>query len=208
VLEPGDAPLTPEEPATPSATVAGRADASLQREVSQATLGAGQAAPFVYDRGVAAIVDATVGATRRTFFDTRPDWMTAVRREEARTLRYDRPVSVILLEIADEPPGPHLDAIAGDLAEVIRTDSRSTDRAVRYSARSFRILMPETGEESARVAAARFERTFASTASGRRGDRLGIEVATSSKACSLVDALVAAEERLGGTGPGRDLDPV
>ena len=139
---------------------------------------------------------AAVGARRTFFLETRPDWLTAVRREDARTVRYDRPVSVVLLELTSEAPGPHLEATAGDLAEVIQRQSRSTDRAVRFSARGFRILMPETSEASARIVAARLQRTFASTPAGRRGDGLSVEVATSSRVRSLVDALTAAEERL------------
>jgi len=169
--------------------------------------------PFVYDpaadtfrdNGNGSIRDGSEGAaigTRRTFFlETRPDWLTAVRREDARTVRYDRPVSVVLLELTREAPGPHLEATAGDLAEVIERQSRSTDRAVRFSARGFRILMPETSEESARVVAARLQRTFASTQAGTGGDGLNVEVATSSRVRSLVDALSAAEERLVKAGP-------
>ena len=56
--------------------------------------------------------------------------------------------------------------------------------------------MPETSETSARTVAARLQRTFASTPAGRRGDGLSVEVATSSRVRSLVDALSAAEERL------------
>ena len=215
MLDPGDAPLTPEEPATPSASGSGRADGSLQPTAHRLAGGAGRSSPFLYDADADALRDGGTGsihdgaeaaaiAARRTFFlETRPDWLTAVRREDARTIRYDRPVSVVLLELTGEAPGPQLEAIAGDLAEVIRSQSRSTDRAVRFSATGFRILMPETSEASARVVAARLQRTFASTPAGRRGDGLNVEVATSSRVRSLVDALAAAEERLVKAGPRR-----
>jgi hypothetical protein len=63
--------------------------------------------------------------------------------------------------------------------------------------------MPETSEQSARIAVARLQKAFASTPSGRRGDALGFEVVTSSEARSLVEALDAAEERLRTTGRRR-----
>ena len=120
----------------------------------------------------------------------------ALRREDARNVRYDRPVSVVLLDLTGGKPVAHLDVIAGDVADVIRTQARSTDRAVRFLAGSFRILMPETTEQAAKVAAARLQRSFASTPSGGRGEPLHIAVVTSSRGRSLFDVLAAAEERL------------
>ncbi len=145
----------------------------------------------------AAAGDAPSMQVPRPFsLDTRPDWMLAVRREDARNVRYGRPVSVVILELTSEETGRALDVVAGDVADVIREQSRSTDRAVRLSAGSFRILMPETGATSARVAADRLERTYESTASGERGETLRVAVVSSSRARSLPEALADAEERL------------
>ena len=106
--------------------------------------------------------------------------MNAVRREDARHVRYGRPVSVVLLELTREATGLALDAIASDVADVICGEARSTDRAVRLTAGSFRILMPETAEHAARAAAGRLERTYEATPSGDSGERLRIAVATCS----------------------------
>jgi GGDEF domain-containing protein len=129
--------------------------------------------------------------------------MNAVRREEARHVRYGRPVSVVLLELTRDASGPALDAIASDVADVICGEARSTDRAVRLTAGSFRILMPETSEHAARAAAGRLERTYGSTASGDNGDILRIAVATCSRSRSLIEAVEDAEERLGIVDPRR-----
>jgi GGDEF domain-containing protein len=123
--------------------------------------------------------------------------MNAVRREDARHVRYGRPVSVVLLELTRDATGLALDAIASDVADVICGQARSTDRAVRLTAGSFRILMPETGEDAAKAAAGRLERTYGSTPSGDNGEILRIEVATCSRSRSLIEALEDAEERLG-----------
>ena len=62
---------------------------------------------------------------RRPFsLDTRPDWMNAVRREDARHVRYGRPVSVVLLELTRDATGLALDAIASDVADVICGQAR------------------------------------------------------------------------------------
>ena len=53
---------------------------------------------------------AAVGARRTFFLETRPDWLTAVRREDARTVRYNRPVSVVLLERRDARTAPRGDS--------------------------------------------------------------------------------------------------
>ena len=123
--------------------------------------------------------------------------MNAVRREDARHVRYGRPVSVVLLELTREATGLALDAIASDVADVICGEARSTDRAVRLTAGSFRILMPETAEHAARAAAGRLERMYEATPSGDSGERLRIAVATCSGSRSLIEALEDAEERLG-----------
>jgi GGDEF domain-containing protein len=129
--------------------------------------------------------------------DTRTDWTTAVRLEDARHARYGRPASVLLIELGDGVGGPALDRFAMAVADLIRAHARETDRAVRLAQGSFRVLMPETGGRAARVAADRVERAFRETAAGRTaGQRLIIEIATPSRARSLRDALAEAEAKL------------
>jgi len=133
--------------------------------------------------------------------DTRTDWTTAVRLEDARHARYGRPASVLLIELGGNVGGPALDRLAQAVADLIRAHARETDRAVRLGQGSFRVLMPETGGRAARVAADRVERAFRETPAGRTaGQRLTIEVATPSPARSLRDALAEAEAKLAGSG--------
>lgn len=136
--------------------------------------------------------------------DTRQDWTAAVGRESARHARYGRPVTVILLELIGPRDSRAVDRTARALADVIRAQGRETDRAVRFEALGFRLLLPETGGRAARPLADRLERGFLTTLDGRSdGVRLCIEVATPQRLGSLEDALVEAEARLAArTRPG------
>lgn len=125
--------------------------------------------------------------------------MAAFLHEASRHARYGRPASVLLLELARRPDGPSLDRVAHALAELIRTDARETDRAVRTGPSSFRLLMPETGARAARQAGARLERAYQlASAGGPDRPDLRIEVAAPSRGGSLEDALAEAERRLAG----------
>jgi len=137
--------------------------------------------------------------------DTRTDWTTAIRHEDARHARYGRPASVLLIELGGSVGGPALDRFALAVADLIRSHARETDRAVRLAQGSFRVLMPETGGRAARAAADRVERAFRETPAGRTaGQVLTIEVASPSRARSLRDSLAEAEAKLVGTGAQRD----
>jgi hypothetical protein len=208
VLDPTDPPATPATPATPplpgpggtnrSAPPDGFGDAPTSVGV-ELTVDHGAAAPEREpDDGTGRVpTGSSAAGTRRPFMlDTRPDWTIAVRHEDARHVRYGRPVSVLLLELTGEADGEALDRIAHGLADLIRDQARATDRAVRFAAGSFRILMPETGERPARAAAARLAQAYRAAAPGRSGEELRIEVATPAQARSLQDALADAEAQL------------
>ena len=62
---------------------------------------------------------------------------------------------MLLIELHGVPPPDSVDPIARAIADAIRVEARETDRAVRYGARSFRMLLPETGERAARAVADR-----------------------------------------------------
>ena len=129
--------------------------------------------------------------------DTRPDWMTALRREDARQARYGRPTSVLLIEVAGRPDESALDGIARDVVGVIRVEARETDHAVRIGPTSFRLLLPETGDPAARTLAERLQRGFRLTQEHQSYHaELSIEIATVSRAGSLADAMVDAERRM------------
>jgi GGDEF domain-containing protein len=129
--------------------------------------------------------------------DTRPDWLAAVRHEGARLARYGRPASVLLIELRNGSPAPSIDPLARAVADAIRAEARETDRAVRFGAHSFRMLLPETGDLAARAVADRLDRTFGATAEARtHGATLSIDVASPGRNASLEDALAEAERRL------------
>src|SRR4029078_7610787 len=90
--------------------------------------------------------------------DTRPDWMTAFRHEAARHARYGRPASILLIELSGHAPVAVSDRVARVVGDTIRAEARETDRAVRMGARSFRVLLPETGGRAARTLVERLPR--------------------------------------------------
>jgi hypothetical protein len=129
--------------------------------------------------------------------DTRPDWMAALRLEDARHVRYGRPVSVLLIELRQGAHGSAVDRIARRLGDVIRAEARETDRAVRTGALTFRVLLPETGGRAARSLAERLDRGFRAGADGLAGPvELCVEVATALRTGTLDEAIAEAESRL------------
>lgn len=130
--------------------------------------------------------------------DTRLDWTAALVHESSRHARYGRPASVLLIELDGGPSGAALDRVARGLADLIRSEARETDRAVRVGAASFRMLLPETNARSARHVLARLDRAFHLARAGRPDPaEMRIEVAAPARGGSLEDALVDAERRLG-----------
>jgi hypothetical protein len=146
-----------------------------------------------------------VGRERRPLvLDTRLDWATALRYEAARHARYGRAASVLLLALTGHPPEPAVERIARTIADVIRSEARETDRAVRTGQLSFRLLLPETGGRAARSLAERLERAYLAVPDGRvDGVALEVEVATAPRNGRLEDALAEAEGRIAArTEPG------
>jgi GGDEF domain-containing protein len=141
---------------------------------------------------------ATTGGSRpANELDTRADWTAAFRHEASRHARYGRPASVLLLEIGRTPDTRSSDAVAHELADLIRTQARASDRAVRLGPSSFRLLMPETNGRAARTLGDRLENAFRAAGAGsnhRPGLRYGVAAPT--RGGSLEDALVEAERRL------------
>ena len=129
--------------------------------------------------------------------DTRADWTAAFRHEASRHARYGRPASVLLLEIGRTPDTRSADAVAHELADLIRADARASDRAVRTGPSSFRLLMPETGIRGARQVGARLEAAF-HAAGGPSNQRPGLrfDVAAPKRDGTLEAALAEAERRV------------
>lgn len=129
--------------------------------------------------------------------DTRADWTAAFRHEASRHTRYGRPASVLLLEIGRTPDSRSRDEVAHELADLIKEQARSSDRAVRLGPSSFRVLMPETSARAARHLADRLETAFHAAGTGSN-HRPGLRyvVAAPTRGGSLGDALVEAERRV------------
>jgi GGDEF domain-containing protein len=140
------------------------------------------------------------GRERRPLvLDTRQDWNTALRYEAARHARYGRPTSVLLLGLAGHPPEPAVERLARTIGDVIRSEARETDRAVRTGRLTFRLLLPETGGRAARSLADRLERAYGAAPDGRAdGVALVVEAATAPRNGRLEDALTEAETRFDG----------
>ncbi|HEX6868661.1 MAG TPA: hypothetical protein VF119_07635 [Candidatus Limnocylindrales bacterium] len=143
---------------------------------------------------------ATEARVRRPIeLDTRPDWMTAFRHEAARHARYGRPASILLIELSGHAPVAVSDRVARVVGDTIRAEARETDRAVRMGARSFRVLLPETGGRAARTLVERLGTAFQASAGGQaEGIDLRIEVATASRTGTLEQALADGEARIDG----------
>jgi hypothetical protein len=131
--------------------------------------------------------------------DTRTDWTAAFHQEASRHARYGRPASVVLLQLVCRPEGRSLDRAARALADLIRAEARTTDRAVRMGPATFRLLLPETNARAARYAGSRLERGLLAAYAGRAdAPELRVEVAAPTRGGSLEEALLEAERRLTG----------
>ena len=129
--------------------------------------------------------------------DTRADWKAAFRHEAARHSRYGRPASVLLLEIGRTPDARSRDAVAHELADLIRAQVRSSARADRLGQSSFRLLMPETSARAARHLGDRLESAFRAAGNGsNHRPGLRYDVAAPTHGGSLEDALGEAERRV------------
>jgi hypothetical protein len=136
-------------------------------------------------------------ARRPVELDTRADWTAALRHEAARHARYGRPASILLIELDCGPVSAPVDRIARAVAGAIRAEARETDRAVRLGARSFRLLLPETGDRAARIVADRLDRAYLDSPDAKSlGAGLTIDIATPTRHGTLEDALADAERRL------------
>lgn len=140
---------------------------------------------------------ASTRVRRPVELDTRPDWMAAVRHETARHERYGRPASILLIGLPQAGHDDGLDRLAHAVGDAIRAEARETDRAVRYDATTFRVLLPETGDRAARAVADRLDRAFQASADAKSltGD-LVIDVVCPTRYGTLEDALADAERRV------------
>jgi hypothetical protein len=129
--------------------------------------------------------------------DTRADWNVALRNEEARMLRYGRPVAVLIVEI--KPVSPRqLDRIAQLVGTIVRREARETDRIARMGPGRFHVLLPETHEPEAMALGERIQRACAEVAATRATGGATVRTAAAGPIAgqTLVDAVRVAEARL------------
>lgn len=85
--------------------------------------------------------------------ENRLAWTEALRRENARALRYRRPTAVMVIagRPAADTPAAHewLGRVAGPIAHALRRGIRETDLVTRSSSAGFQVLLPETTEDEA-----------------------------------------------------------
>lgn len=80
---------------------------------------------------------------RRIPLDTRPDWDAALRHEEARSARYGRPASVLVVRLRMASPNA-VERYAVRVGAIVRECARETDRVTRAAPDRFHVLLPET----------------------------------------------------------------
>ena len=126
--------------------------------------------------------------------------------ELARAERYDRPLSLILLDIDhfksfNDALGHQAgDALLGQMGVVLRNSLRNVDKPARYGGEEFVIICPETGPDEARLIAERIRRNVADTPfalleKGSEDSKRGAARVTVSLGCATYpgDALAARD---------------
>ena len=127
--------------------------------------------------------------------DTRADWDTALRHEDARLARYGRPATILVIRLV-LPTAAVADRIAGRVGAIVREHIRETDRVTRTSPNQFHVLLPETEEPEGDILAERIRDACAEQIVLRSGRGLEIRAAAVSPGSgeTLRDALRVALE--------------
>ncbi|MCC6676470.1 MAG: diguanylate cyclase [Phycisphaerales bacterium] len=116
-------------------------------------------------------IDGLTGLWNRAYFDSR--W----KEEFSRAVRYDRPVSLSLLDIDhfksvnDTYGHPAGDAVLQAFCKVLLRESRHTDIACRYGGEEFALIMPDTAPADAAGVCDRIRAAVAALVWSRHPDR-------------------------------------
>lgn len=127
--------------------------------------------------------------------DTRADWDQALRHEDARIARYDRPAAVMVVRVRVPLNGTE-DRYAGRVGAILRDLARETDRVTRVSTDRFHVLLPETAYGDAEVLAERVRAACTAVLPDQPGFALEVLVASPTRGKSLQEALCEAMTRL------------
>jgi GGDEF domain-containing protein len=129
--------------------------------------------------------------------DTRTDWNAALQREDARTTRYGRPVTVVVVDFIGPAEPTEVDRIAAPVGDAIRNEARETDRCARVGPSRFHLLLPETPQAEAAHFADRLQAACVERLVDQATDvTVRITAVSPVLGQSLADALVLAETRL------------
>jgi diguanylate cyclase (GGDEF)-like protein len=138
--------------------------------------------------------------------DTRITWHEALRHESARSERYRRPASVIVIGAEFRPGLDHadvsVDRLVRAIAHVLSRSSRETDHVLRAGEARFMVLLPETAEHDAAQYA---ERVVEDCNVWLTATQTPVYFRVSVAAASADETLAAAFERV--TGPERIAGP-
>ncbi|GAB4251008.1 MAG: hypothetical protein Kow00129_11860 [Thermoleophilia bacterium] len=110
---------------------------------------------YLLEKEEASVRDALTGAYTHNHF------LSLVRHEVARSNRYSRPISCLMVDIdrlrrINERYGPgHGDMVIAEVSALVQGSIRSTDALARVSGGTFAVLLPETKAASAQVVAER-----------------------------------------------------
>jgi diguanylate cyclase (GGDEF)-like protein len=198
-------------PALQADGVAARLDLDSGRGGPLVTLqdGSGDAAPEPVDAASAEPDGHDHDQRRDGFIDpgtgleTVAAWEEAIRHEEARTARYGRTATIVVVELeglddlARQLGADVADRLIVPVAETLRRNSRSSDCVARVGHSRFHVLMPETDE----VAAINYVDRIRESAdmwleAGAVAVRVALGWASPSVGGLLSDALRVADERM------------
>lgn len=126
-----------------------------------------------------------------------------VRREVSQAVRYDAPLSLLLLDIDRfKAYNERFGHIAGDsllqkLADVLKATARTTESVARYGGGAFAILLPESDAGGARAIAERFRQAIEGVQWPHRPISVSFGIATFGLTADSPSALIGqAEEAL------------
>jgi diguanylate cyclase (GGDEF)-like protein len=146
-------------------------------------------------------IDGLTGLWNRAHFDRR------IEQEMAAARRYGRHVALLMVDvdhfkkINDGFGHPAGDAVLQRVGEVLSATLRATDAPCRYGGEEFGVILTETDEAAAAIAARRVLSAIATIDLARRGVRVGVSasigvaVAERMGASPTAAGLVAAADR-------------
>jgi len=148
-----------------------------------------------------ALTDDLTGLYNRRFFDPK------LEEEAHRSSRYNRPLSIIMLDIdhfkwINDQLGHKIgDEVLTKTAALIKANLRRVDIAARLGGDEFAIIMPETEGENAMIVAERLRKAYQTILKQYRSENLPLTISNGvaeypSSARTIEDLMAAADKAL------------